>query len=115
MKYAERTGCIPTQERWNEGSMVIKVDFDLTMSILTHNLFRLFARDLQRYEKISDQSIYDKFLLNSADIILDNNITVKLKKKRNLPLILETMNNYQNTTYRWLGSKKIYFEGATYS
>ena len=96
-------------------SMVIKVDFDLTMSILTHNLFRLFARDLQRYEKISDQSIYDKFLLNSADIILDNNITVKLKKKRNLPLILETMNNYQNTTYRWLGSKKIYFEGATYS
>jgi len=96
-------------------SMVIKVDFDLTMSIVTHNLFRLFAKDLQRYEKISDQSIYEKFLLNSADIIVDNDITVKYKKKRNLPLLLETMNNYQDTSYRWLGLKKILFEGATYS
>ena len=96
-------------------SMVIKVDFDLTISIVTHNLFRLFAQDLERYEKISDQSIYEKFLLNSADIILDNDITVKLKKKRNLPLLLETMNNYQDTSYKWLGNKKIIFEGATYS
>ena len=96
-------------------SMVIKVDFDLTMSILTHNLFRLFAQDLVRYEKISDQSIYEKFLLNSADIIIDNDITVKYKKKRNPPLLLETMYNYQDTSYRWLGNKKINFEGATYS
>jgi hypothetical protein len=97
-------------------SMVIKVDFDLTMSILTHNLFRLLARDLERFEKISDQSLYEKFLLNSADIILENNIvSVKYKKKRNLPLLLENMNNYQDITYSWLGNKKICFEGATYS
>ena len=33
-------------------SMVIKVDFDLTMSILTHNLLRLFAMDLPGYSHI---------------------------------------------------------------
>ncbi len=30
-------------------SIVIKVDFDLTMSILAHNLYRLLARELAGY------------------------------------------------------------------
>lgn len=97
-------------------SMVIKVDFDLTMSILTHNLFRLLARDLERFEKISDQTLYEKFLMNSADINIDNNkITVKYKKKRNLPLLLETMKLYDDISYSWLGNKKLEILGASYS
>ena len=53
-------------------SMVIKVDFDLTMSILTHNIFRIFALDLERYSHIADQKLFDKFILNSADVEIDN-------------------------------------------
>jgi hypothetical protein len=77
----------------NESEMVIEfLDFDLIMSIFTRNLFRLLARDLSWYEKISDQTLYEKFLLNSADISVgDKTITVKYKKKRNLPLFLETI------------------------
>ncbi len=97
-------------------SMVIKVDFDLTMSILTHNIFRLLANDLPRYEHLSDQSLYEQFLLNSADIeINEESIIIKLKKKRNLPLLLETMEKYKDITYPWLGNKKIIIEGATHS
>lgn len=97
-------------------SMVIKVDFDLTMTILTHNLYRLLARDLDRYYNLSDQSIYEKFIENSADIkIGENLIEVRYKKKRNLPLLLEKMSNHEGTTYSWLDNKKIKFTGATYS
>jgi hypothetical protein len=97
-------------------SMVIKVDFDLTMSILTHNLFKLLANDLPRYEHLSDQSLYELFLLNSADIeINEESIIIKLKKKRHLPLLLETMDKYKDINYPWLGNKKIIFEGATHS
>ena len=97
-------------------SMVIKVDFDLTMSILTHNLYRLFAKDLNRYSHLSDQSIYEKFIENGADIkVGEELIEVKYKKKRNLPLILETMVNYENQKFGWLNNKKIKFTGATYS
>jgi hypothetical protein len=97
-------------------SMVIKVDFDLTMSILTHNIFRLLSNDLHRFEHLSDQSLYEQFLLNSADIEINNDsIIIKYKKKRNLPLLLDTMNMYKNISYPWLDNKKIYFEGATYS
>lgn len=96
-------------------SMVIKVDFDLTMSIFAHNLYRLLALELERYSNLSVQRLYDKFILNGADITIDDNIIVKLKKKRNLPLILEVMQNYSRQKYSWLNNKKIIFEGATYS
>jgi hypothetical protein len=97
-------------------SMVIKIDFDLTMSILANNLYRLLALQLERYEHLSVQSLYDKFVLNGADVIIqEDTITVQLKKKRNLPLILEVMQKYSRQKYPWLKGKNVIFEGATYS
>ncbi|MCD6112467.1 MAG: transposase [Bacteroidales bacterium] len=96
-------------------SMVIKVDFDLTMSILTHNIFRLFAKDTQRYKHLSDNSIYEKFLKNSAEIKIDNEIEIKLKKKKNLPLLLEKNKKLEDQKYLWLDNRKLKFRGNTYS
>jgi len=97
-------------------SMVIKVDFDLTMTILAHNLYRLLAVDFERYSHLSDTSIYEKFILNSGEIsISDNTIIVKLKKKKNLPLILSVMKNHIHQKYSWAGDKKLLFEGMSIS
>ncbi|MBL7139100.1 MAG: transposase [Bacteroidales bacterium] len=97
-------------------SMVIKVDFDLTMSILAFNLYRLLALHLERYENLATQRLYEKFVLNGADILIgEKAITVQLKKKRTLPLILETMENYKGQKYSWLNNKQLIFEGASYS
>ena len=97
-------------------SMVIKVDFDLTMSILAHNLYRLFAKELGRYSNNTAQTLYDKFVLNGADIeIGEKAIKVLLKKKRQLPLILETMQRFNKQKYSVLCNKNLIFEGATYS
>lgn len=97
-------------------SMVIKVDFDLTMSLLAFNLYRLMALDFTRYEHLTAQSMYEKFIINDGDIIIDNqSITVSLKKKRNLPLVLEKLNSFSKTKYSWLKNKKLIFIGATFS
>lgn len=97
-------------------SMVIKVDFDLTMSILTHNIYRLFALDLKRYSNLSDRSIYEKFICNSADISIEKNeIKVGLKKKRNLPLVLENLKQTEEQKYALFKNKKLKIYGATYS
>ena len=97
-------------------SMVIKVDFDFTMSILAHNIYRLFALDLQGYSHMTSQSIYEKFISNPADVeIRGQKITVKLKKKRNLPMVLENMNKFKESKMPWLDNKQLVFEGATYS
>ncbi len=96
--------------------MVIKVDFDLTMSILAHNIYRLFALDLEGYSHMTSQSLFEKFIANSADIkVKEEQITVNLKKKRNLPLILEKMELYKNSKFSWLDNKKIIFQGVTHT
>jgi hypothetical protein len=97
-------------------SMVIKVDFDLTMSILTHNLFRIFASDTDRYQHKADQAIYEQFLDNTGEIKIENStINVELKKKRMLPLILEKTKPFSEQKYEWLNNLKINFCGATFS
>jgi len=97
-------------------SMVIKVDFDLTMSLLAFNLYRLMALDFTRYEHLTAQSMYEKFIINDGDITIDDQaITVCLKKKRNLPLVLEKMKSFSDKNYSWLNNKKLIFNGATCS
>jgi hypothetical protein len=96
-------------------SMVIKVDFDLTMSILAHNMYRLLAKHLgRRYSHFSDQRIFQKFVDNSGNIkINENNIIVELKKKRELPQLLTMFENLQNYQYKWLDNCFVRFTGGS--
>ena len=97
-------------------SMVIKVDFDLTISILAHNLYRLFALDLERYEHHCNYSIYEKFIRNSGQVkIKEHEVEIYLKKKRNLPAILTLMKQFENYNYPFLDNKFISFKGASNS
>jgi hypothetical protein len=97
-------------------SMVIKVDFDFTMSIAAHNLYRLFAMDLQGYSHCSDTTIFEKFLDNSGVVKIDQNIIqIGLKKKRNLPLLLTAMQKFQNMEVHTLDNRKISFSGLSTS
>ncbi len=47
--------------------------------------------------------------------LVEKTIKVNLKKKRQLPLILETMQRYKKQKYPFLGNKNLIFEGAAYS
>ena len=95
-------------------SMVVKVDFDLTMSITAHNLYRLIANDFNRYENLADNTIYEDFIKNSGDIeISDSEVKVFMKKKRALPIILSSMKFFENQSYSWMKNKKLMFYGAT--
>jgi hypothetical protein len=97
-------------------SMVIKVDFDLTMSITAHNICRLLARELERYENISDQTIYEEFIRNAGEIdITEDEVKIFLKKKRTLPAILTAMQKFSNQKYPHLMNKKLNFFGSSTS
>ncbi len=97
-------------------SMVIKVDFDLTMSILAHNLYRLFALQMSRYSNCTSVKIYEKFIQNNGFIkIEDDKILIKMKKKRDLPQLLETMKNFEEIKISQFDNKKLVFEGLSSS
>ena len=97
-------------------SMVIKVDFDLIMSITAHNIYRLLARELERYENISDQTIYEEFIRNAGEVdITEDEVKIFLKKKRTLPVMLTAMQNFAEQKYLGLKNKKLIFFGSTTS
>jgi len=97
-------------------SMVIKVDFDLTMSILAHNLLRLLATDLPGYSHSTDFTLFNKFLSTSGTVeITSNEILVKMKKKRNLPALLTAMEPFQNMAVSIVGNQRLTFTGDTTS
>jgi|TARA_B100002003_G_scaffold212984_1_gene210421 hypothetical protein len=97
-------------------SMVIKVDFDLTMSILAHNLLRLLAMGLPGYSHMSSQSLFDQFLNTGGSIDIGRDtITVGLKKKRNLPALLTATRPFQNLAISSLENRKLAFQGDTRS
>ena len=97
-------------------SVVIKVDFDLTMSILAHNLLRLFAQDLSGYEHQTAPTLYNKFLANSGVVaITPEQVVVKLNKKRTLPVLLMAMAPFQGHRIRLWGNRTATFAGDTRS
>ncbi|MBI3597913.1 MAG: transposase [Nitrospirae bacterium] len=95
-------------------SMVIKVDFDLTMTVLAHNLYRLLARHLPGYTHNTSETLFEKFLCNSGDIeITDHEIKIMMKKKRNLPALLSEMEKFKDMVIPWLDNKKLFFSGSS--
>ena len=97
-------------------SMVIKVDFDLTMTLLVHNLYRLLAADLPGHSHQTAMSLFERFLCNSGDIrITDTQIIIEMKKKRHLPALLTAMAAFEQQPIPWLGGRALVFRGASRS
>ena len=88
-------------------SMVIKVDFDLTMSILAHNLYRLLAQDLPGFSHSTAVTVFEKFIDNDGQVqVGEDSVKVILKKKRHLPMLLTAMERFQHQPISWIQNRK---------
>lgn len=84
-------------------AIVIKVDFDLTLSLLAHNLYKKLSDQLPGFEGCTVPTISRKFILNGARItIKDRTITVHLKKKIHLPILFEIAWMKTETYLSWM-------------
>lgn len=71
-------------------SIVVKVDFDLTISLLAHNLYRVLASKLTGFENCQAQTLHRKFIDGGASIeIKDRVANIKIKKKTHLPILFQ--------------------------
>jgi hypothetical protein len=99
----------------NCSGIVVKVDFDLTMTILAHNLYRLLANHLPGYSHNRAQTLYDAFIDNYGDIVVaPGTITVKMNRKRSLPLLRESL-PHVDEPYPWLGGKRLVFTANSHT
>jgi len=89
-------------------SIVVKVDFDLTMTIAAHNFYRIIAMDLIGFENETSGSLSSKFFNNGGQFKIENGfITVEMKKKRHLQILMEAIKKYKNVKIPWLVNRKL--------
>lgn len=93
-------------------SMVIKVDFDLTMTILAHNLYRLLGKNIPGSERETSQRLYDKHICNIGRIERqEDKIVARLNKKRGLPHLIAASEPYASQPIPWIGNQVLRLEG----
>ena len=100
----------------NCSGIVVKVDFDLVMTLLSHNLYRLFAQNIDGYSHCEAKTIFNKFISNAGEITISmTDVLVKLKKKRTLPLILENLEGSESLVYSWLYDRHLLISHANFT
>lgn len=98
-------------------SIVVKVDFDLTMSILADTVYKLFSQQIPGFQGSKAESIYRSFIKNYSNFNLKNKpekiINITLNKKVHLPLLYETDWFSKKIKVPWLDGYKLKFEIGT--
>jgi hypothetical protein len=96
-------------------SMAVKVDFDLALSLLAHNLYRKMAINIPKYEQCTAETLHRNFIEGRANVkIMGEKIHVSMAKKANLPLLFENPWMQEKTKISFL-NKTISFEIGTTS
>lgn len=95
-------------------SIVVKVDFDLTMSVFADTVYKLFTQQIPGFENCKSETIYRSFIKNYTQFNItiqpEKIIKITLNKKVHLPLLYETDWFTQTTKIEWLDNYKIKFE-----
>jgi len=98
-------------------SIVVKVDFDLTMSVFADTVYKLFSRQIPGFEKNKSETTYRNFINNYAHFNITSEperiIKITLDKKVHLSLLYETEWFNKTTEIDWLDNYKIQFEIGT--
>jgi hypothetical protein len=97
-------------------SIVVKVDFDLTLTVAAHNLYRAIALMLAGHEWETSKSLNAKFFANGGAVeIHSDRIRVHLKKKRHLPMLMEALTQIGSTRIPWLDNRILEFHPSAVS
>jgi hypothetical protein len=60
------------------------------------------------------KAIYEKFVENAGEVVMsEKTITVRLKRRRSLPLLNEAISEFEEMSYPWLNGRSLVFEASS--
>jgi len=72
-------------------SVAIRVDFDVLLTLVAQAIYHILAQKLRGYEQSNPDVIFRKFIDTPAKIIIGkNNLEVRLNKRANNPILLQS-------------------------
>jgi len=92
-------------------SMLIKVHFDVLMTMIAHALYHFMSQKLRGFEDCRAATIFRQFIDMKADIVIRGDlISVKFPRRSHNPLIRAAQLDKKPTRISWLGNKCLQFE-----
>jgi transposase len=88
--------------------IVIRIFMDVMLTMVADIIYRLFARDIYKFEDATPQTIFSKFIDVTGNVeIVDNEIIVQLRKNAQAPILIA--NPIFKTSYEipWLNNIKL--------
>lgn len=72
-------------------SVAIRIDFDVLLTLVAQAIYHILAKKLRGYEQSNPDVIFRKFIDTPAKIIIGkNNLEVRLNKRANNPILLQS-------------------------
>ena len=90
---------------------MIRIYFDVVLTIVADTLYRLLARDLKRFENCTPKTIFSDFInCRCKGQIIGNDIVIRMKKKATSPLFMSNETFRKAWPVPWLGNKNVRYE-----
>jgi hypothetical protein len=92
-------------------SLLIKVHFDVLMTMIAHALYHRLSQKLRGFEHCRSATIFRHFINMKADIMVrGNNIMVKFPRRSHNPIIKAAKFDERAPSISWLGNRHLQFE-----
>jgi transposase len=90
---------------------MIRIYFDVVLTVVADTLYRLLAKDLKRFEDCTPKTIFADFInCRCIGEVVGDEIIIKMKKKATTP-IFKSNDVFQKSYHiPWLGNKRIRFD-----
>ena len=91
--------------------LMIRIYFDVALTIVADTLYKLLARDLRRFEDCTPKTIFADFInCGCRGEVVGNEVIIRMKKKATTP-ILKSMDRFQRSwPVPWWGGKEVRYE-----
>ena len=90
---------------------MIRIYFDVVLTIVADTLYRLLAKDLKRFEDCTPKTIFADFInCRCVGEVVGDEIIIKMKKKATTPIFKSNEVFQKSYPIPWLGNKKIRFD-----
>jgi hypothetical protein len=90
---------------------MIRIYFDVILTIVADTLYRLLAKDLKRFENCTPKTIFSDFInCRCKGEVIGDEIIIKMKKKATTPIFKSNVIFQKSYSVPWLGNKKLRYE-----
>lgn len=91
--------------------VVVKVDFDVAMTLFANTLYKYLASKLRYYEHSRAKTLFRSFVEGRAEItVSDDLVEVRVEKRGRNPMLMELAEAYPDVSVPWWGGRHLAFQ-----